>query len=211
MRKPFLLTLGLLIVTSLLAIHVSVGSSAPHADLEEVDNYIHAEMDELNIPGLEAVIVHKDQIVYARGFGVADASGRALTAQTPMMLGSVSKGFTALAVMQLVEAGHHDLPAGVELGDAIRRRVADVVTKDRRTLVVRCTLHQQALKSVPVEDIVSEHQRTGVAVDEALADQERLCEPIWAWLHGVLEAKAPARAVTQERPKQVLLVWRRDD
>ena len=113
MRKSFILTLSLLVTTSLFAINVSAGSSAPQVDLEEVDSYIHAEMDELNIPGLEAVIVHKDQIVYAKGFGVADASGCAVTAQTPMVLGSVSKGFTALAIMQLVEAGKVDLDAPV--------------------------------------------------------------------------------------------------
>jgi CubicO group peptidase (beta-lactamase class C family) len=62
-------------------------------------------MNELKIPGLEAVGVQGDRIVYLQGFGIADASGRPVTPQTPMLLGSVSKGFTAIAVMQLVEAG----------------------------------------------------------------------------------------------------------
>ena len=109
MRKIFILTLGILIATSLLTF--SAGASQP--ELGKVDSYIHAEMDELHIPGLEAVIVHKDQVIYAKGFGVADASGRAVTAQTPMTLGLVSKGFTALAIMQLVEAGKVNLDAPV--------------------------------------------------------------------------------------------------
>jgi CubicO group peptidase (beta-lactamase class C family) len=113
MRNLYILTLSVLIITSLLTINVSAGSSASQPELEKVDNYIHAEMDDLNIPGLEAVIVHKDEIVYAKGFGVADVSGRAVKSQTPMILGSVSKGFTALAVMQLVEAGKVKLDAPV--------------------------------------------------------------------------------------------------
>ncbi|MCB0123898.1 MAG: beta-lactamase family protein, partial [Caldilineaceae bacterium] len=39
--------------------------------------------------------------------------GRAVTPQTPFVLGSTSKSFTALAVMQLVEAGKIDLDAPV--------------------------------------------------------------------------------------------------
>ena len=41
-------------------------------------------------------------------------AGRLLTPQTPMMLGSVSKSFTALAVMQLVEQDKIELDDPVE-------------------------------------------------------------------------------------------------
>lgn len=114
MHKFSILTLGILIAISLLPFKLNTGGTAPRSDLEKVDNYILAEMEELSIPGLEAVIVHKDQIVYSKGFGIADASERAVTAQTPMVLGSVSKGFTALAIMQLVEAGRVDLDAAIQ-------------------------------------------------------------------------------------------------
>jgi CubicO group peptidase (beta-lactamase class C family) len=83
------------------------------AGFDAVDAYLRAEMDELHIPGLEAVIVSGDQVVYTQGFGIADAAGRAVTPQTPMLLGSVSKGLTALAVMQLVEAGKLNLDTPV--------------------------------------------------------------------------------------------------
>jgi CubicO group peptidase (beta-lactamase class C family) len=82
-------------------------------DFASVDAYVKAEMDELKIPGMELAIVHGDQLVYSQGYGVADPSGRPVTAQTPMILGSVSKGITALAVMQLVDAGKIQLDAPV--------------------------------------------------------------------------------------------------
>lgn len=85
----------------------------PQPDFAAVDEYLRSEMSELKIPGLEAVVVQGDQVVYMQGFGIADASGRAVTPQTPMLLGSVSKGFTAMAVMQLVEAGKIDLDAPI--------------------------------------------------------------------------------------------------
>jgi CubicO group peptidase (beta-lactamase class C family) len=113
MRNPLTISLVILLMMSLFTINVNASNSMPPFDLEKVDSYIHSEMEELNIPGLEAVIVHKDQVVYAKGFGIADPSGRAVTVHTPMILGSVSKGFTALAIVQLVEAGRVQLDAPV--------------------------------------------------------------------------------------------------
>ena len=66
------------------------------------------------IPGLALAIVRGDQIVYLKGYGRADASGRPVTPQTPFLIGSITKSFTALAVMQLVEAGTVDLDAPVQ-------------------------------------------------------------------------------------------------
>jgi CubicO group peptidase (beta-lactamase class C family) len=52
--------------------------------------------------------------VHLAGFGQADSSGRPVTAQTPFLTASLNKSFTALAVMQLVEAGKVDLDAPVQ-------------------------------------------------------------------------------------------------
>jgi len=83
------------------------------ADLAGIERYVRSEMTRLRIPGLALGIVHGDRIVEARGFGVADSSGRAVTEQTPFYIGSLTKSFTALAVMQLVEAGRIELDAPV--------------------------------------------------------------------------------------------------
>ena len=66
------------------------------------------------IPGLALGIVKDDRITYLRGFGKADDSGRPVTPQTPFIIGSLSKSFTALAIMQLVEAGKIELDAPVQ-------------------------------------------------------------------------------------------------
>ena len=66
------------------------------------------------IPGLALGIVEGDRIAYVRGFGEADDSGNDVTPQTPFIIGSVSKSFTALAVMQLVEANKIELDAPVQ-------------------------------------------------------------------------------------------------
>ena len=55
-----------------------------------------------------------DRIVHLRGFGEADSSGRPVSPQTPFIIGSLSKSVTALAIMQLVEAGKVELDAPVQ-------------------------------------------------------------------------------------------------
>lgn len=83
-------------------------------EFDEVDAYISAKMKELDIPGAALVIVQGNQIVHLKAFGVADADGRPVTPQTPFFTGSTGKSFTALAIMQLVEAGKIKLDAPVQ-------------------------------------------------------------------------------------------------
>jgi CubicO group peptidase (beta-lactamase class C family) len=71
-------------------------------------------MRRLNIPGASLAIVEGDQIVHLRGFGKARPRGETPTPQTPFAIGSVTKSFTAVAVMQLVEAGKVELDAPVQ-------------------------------------------------------------------------------------------------
>ena len=83
-------------------------------DFAAIDRYVQSEMDAQRIPGLALGIVQGGRIVHVRGFGQADQSGRAVTARTPFFIGSVTKSFTALAIMQLREAGRVDLDAPVQ-------------------------------------------------------------------------------------------------
>jgi CubicO group peptidase (beta-lactamase class C family) len=83
-------------------------------DFAAIDRYVQAEMDAQRIPGLALGIVHGGSIVHLRGFGDADPSGRAVTPGTPFFIGSVTKSFTALAIMQLKEAGEVKLDAPVQ-------------------------------------------------------------------------------------------------
>jgi len=78
---------------------------------DAIDSYIEEQMQRLNIPGVSMAIVEGDQIVHLRGFGRARPNGEAPSPQTPFFIGSTTKSFTALAVMQLVEAGKVDLDA----------------------------------------------------------------------------------------------------
>ncbi len=97
------------------------GSDAPAANghgsapkFAAVERFVRDEMAAQRIPGLALGIVENDRIAYLRGFGKADDSGRPVTPRTPFIIGSIAKSFTALATMQLVEAGKIELDAPVQ-------------------------------------------------------------------------------------------------
>lgn len=81
---------------------------------DRIDSFVRQEMADAEIPGVAVAVVVGDQVAHSAGFGVADGSGRAVTPDTPFVLASVSKAFTATAVLQLVEAGQVDLDAPVQ-------------------------------------------------------------------------------------------------
>src|SRR4051812_17526273 len=77
---------------------------------EEIDRklseFIERELKDKDIPALSIALVEGDRVVVARGFGAASADGKKpATAQSVYRVGSVSKLFTDLCVMQLVAAG----------------------------------------------------------------------------------------------------------
>jgi len=102
-------------------------------DIARIDAFVRQQVQRHGIPGLALALVDGDQIVHLGGYGKADQSGRPVTPQTPFVLASVSKSITALAIMQLVEAGK------VELDAPVQRylptfRVADPVAAQQITL-----------------------------------------------------------------------------
>lgn len=76
-----------------------------HLNLLSIDNIIQEEMKQLKIPGLAIAIVSGKDIIYLKGFGKTNESGDKVTEKTVFYIGSSSKSFTAMAIMQLVEGG----------------------------------------------------------------------------------------------------------
>lgn len=73
-------------------------------ELGTIDRYIQEQMAANRVPGLALAITRGEEVVYLKGYGTA-GSGRPMTPQTQFYIASLSKSFTALAVMQLVKAG----------------------------------------------------------------------------------------------------------
>ncbi|MEZ4671310.1 MAG: serine hydrolase domain-containing protein [Anaerolineae bacterium] len=108
-----LILLGTLPVASPVMVASAQSFPLQQVDQDRIDAYIQSRMQIANIPGLALGVVYGNEVVYLKGYGIAAPDGRAVTAQTPFILGSTSKSFTALSVMQLVEAGRIDLDAPI--------------------------------------------------------------------------------------------------
>lgn len=89
------------------------GEPATQPNLEAAEAYLEVQMRRHGFKGMAAAITQGEEIIYLRGFGSAGA-GQPVTPQTPFFIGSVSKSFTALAVMQLVDRGLVDLDSPVQ-------------------------------------------------------------------------------------------------
>ncbi|WP_336207513.1 serine hydrolase domain-containing protein [Nonomuraea sp. LPB2021202275-12-8] len=102
-----------------------------------VDAFVAEYRESTGLPGVAVVITKGTEVVHAKGYG-RTASGDPVTADTPMALASVSKSFTSLAVMQLVEQGE------IELDQAVRRYLPEFGMADPRAarITVRQLLHQ---------------------------------------------------------------------
>ena len=84
------------------------------AAVAELDKLIAEQVADKRLPALSIALVDDQQIVWAKGYGFQDAAKRVpATAETVYRVGSVSKLFTDVAVMQLVEQGKLDLDAPV--------------------------------------------------------------------------------------------------
>ena len=80
-----------------------------------MDNYFTTYMAELNVPGTAVTLVKDNQILFAKGYGMANLEQQIPVdaSSTVFRAGSVSKLLTATAVMQLVEQGKLDLDGDV--------------------------------------------------------------------------------------------------
>jgi CubicO group peptidase (beta-lactamase class C family) len=87
---------------------------SPPANLDELRARIAAIMERERIPGAGIALIDHDRVVWAGGIGLADRErGIPATADTLFRVGSITKTFLVLALMQLVEQRRLDLDGSV--------------------------------------------------------------------------------------------------
>lgn len=79
-----------------------------------LEPFIRQEMADKELPALSIAVVDDQRLVWARGFGYADPDNKIpATPETVYRVGSVSKLFTDIAIMQWVEQGKLSLDAPI--------------------------------------------------------------------------------------------------
>src|SRR5579872_4971531 len=94
------------------------GDIAPRQDYASIaralEPFIQRELGEKQLPAISIALVDDQKIVWAQGYGYADPEKKIpATGATIYRAGSVSKLFTDIGVMQLVERGELNLDAPI--------------------------------------------------------------------------------------------------
>lgn len=75
-------------------------------DKVKVEKFIETQMNKGKIPGMSVVIVKGDKTVYQKGFGYSDKEAKeAVTSKSLFEIGSNSKAFTALGILNMQNDG----------------------------------------------------------------------------------------------------------
>lgn len=81
-------------------------------DPAAVDAFVMEQMRAQGVPGMALALVRGGEVVHVRGYG-RSGDGAEVTPRTRFLVASLSKSFTALAVLQLAHDGRVDLDAPV--------------------------------------------------------------------------------------------------
>ena len=120
MKKHLITTLSIISVITIFITSVNPLESIESKPSQYVqaisvfDEYVKLQMQMDNIPGL-TIGFRKDDFIWTRGYGYSDLENMVTAkSESAYRLASITKTITAIAVMQLVEAGRIDLEAEVQ-------------------------------------------------------------------------------------------------
>jgi len=110
LRRSLLLT----VLMACLGLKLTAGAvSDTPDDFNKLDRFIEQEMELSHIPGIALTVFSESKVLHQGNYGISDPNRRVVTAQTPFVVGSLSKQITAYAVLQLVDKGLLDLDTPV--------------------------------------------------------------------------------------------------
>lgn len=146
---------------------------------EKIDAIVQREMDNRSLPGVSIAVVNDGEIVYARGYGYANLELAApAMEETVYLIGSVTKPFTSMAIMKLVEEGL------VSLDDPITKFFENIPQEWSEVTVLQLLHHTSGIKSYTGigEMWLNQHNEvTGEHIVSMAAEHELEFEPGEGW------------------------------
>jgi CubicO group peptidase (beta-lactamase class C family) len=167
---------GLLAVVGLVVTPAGPAHAAAHdvgLSPAAVDAYLEEAVESTGLPGMSVVVSRGGDVVHAAGYG-HDSDGNPVTERTPMRIASMSKAFTAMAVMTLVDDGR------ISLDEPVAVRLPEFRMADERAgrITVRQLLNQTSGLSDTTVDIDAAQATTSLPDYVAtLADGELAADP----------------------------------
>ncbi|WP_018347528.1 serine hydrolase domain-containing protein [Longispora albida] len=122
--------------------------TAPAMTPAAIDEYVSRYVNETGLPGVAVAVVRDGRVLHAAGYG-RDAEGAPMTASSPVSLASLSKSFTAAAVLRLADDGR------IRLDEPVAAQVPEFRMADGRAgrITVRQLLNQRSGISDTTVDI----------------------------------------------------------
>jgi CubicO group peptidase (beta-lactamase class C family) len=126
------------------------GSATPalsQSNAESVDQYVRAQMAERRIPGMAVAVIRKGRIEKIGAYGKASIEfDLPVTTSTPFTVASISKSFTAVAILTLVETGK------LRLEDPVSSHLRDLPPAWHGVTVRQLLNHTSGLPDIKVDD-----------------------------------------------------------
>jgi len=151
--RPWIALLGLIFAPALIQAELMPGSPASvgmsRAGLKAAAALLEAEVEQDSISAATIVVVRRDTIVLAEGFGALwpEPGSTPVQPDSIFLLASITKPVTALALMRLVDRGL------VSLDDPVQHYIPEFSGGERRKILVRHILsHISGLPSMPPEN-----------------------------------------------------------
>ena len=94
-------------------------------DVASFDAAVSKMREDARAPGMAVAVLRNGQILHAKGYGITGPSGQPVTPQTAFQIGSITKSFVALVILQLASEGKLDLD------DPVTRHVPTFRTASR--------------------------------------------------------------------------------
>ncbi|WP_299667221.1 serine hydrolase [uncultured Polaribacter sp.] len=126
---------------TLLALLVSLLASAQKFDTEA--NRLMTDVFKENESGGIALVVKGGEVLYRKAFGMADMElDVKMTPENILRIGSITKQFTATAILKLMEEGK------IDLQDDITKYIKDYPTQGHRITIEHLLTHTSGIKDI---------------------------------------------------------------
>lgn len=169
-------------------------ATAAATTTDAIDSAARSAQSRFGMPGMSVAVMIGGKLVYARGFGLADVASRApATAQTVYPLGSISKQFTAAAVLKLAGEGR------LALADPVAKHVPEYWPHGNAATLEHLLRHTSGVReffSVPAAAKLIEDPRGTMDEVMAIVAREPLVFPTGSrWSYSNSGYHLAARAI----------------
>ncbi|HEY4308182.1 MAG TPA: serine hydrolase domain-containing protein [Pirellulales bacterium] len=163
LRRPTVLCIAILFLSLEIVPTPARAVVVPDGAIDKIDAIVAKGLDK-TIASYAVGVMKDGRLVLARGYGYADVeNGVPATAETVYRLGSITKQFTSMAIMQLAEAGK------LSVDDELTKFLPDYPAQDHKVTIQHLLNHTSGIKSYTSLPNFFRTARQDLSHDEMLA------------------------------------------